>query len=64
MGPFVTKAKELRDHGRERIRKELIDRAKSRIPNIADWPINTQLFVREDRKADLEGPHSHATVSG
>src|SRR6266446_75756 len=54
MRPFVAKAKELHDHGRQRIRKELMDNAKSTIPNIAEWPIEIQLFVREDRKADLE----------
>jgi hypothetical protein len=54
MRPFATKAKELHDHGRQRIRKELMDRAKSTIPNIAEWPIEIQLFVCEDRKADLE----------
>lgn len=54
MRRFAAKAKELYDHGRERIRKELTDRAKSTIPNIAGWPIEIQLFVREDRKADLE----------
>ena len=54
MRRFAAKAKELYDHGRERIRKELMDRAKSTIPNIAEWPIEIQLFVREDRKADLE----------
>ena len=51
---FVAKAKELYDHGKERIRAELIDRAKSTIPTIAEWPVNIHLFVREDRKADLE----------
>lgn len=54
MRPFLAKAKELYDHGRQRIRKELIDRAKSTIPNIAEWPITIQLFVREDRKEALE----------
>lgn len=48
MGRFVAKAKELHDHGRDRIRKELTDRAKSTIPKIAEWPIVIQLFVRED----------------
>lgn len=54
MGPFVAKAKELHDEGRERIRMELADRAKVTIPDIAKWPINIHLFVRTDRKVDLE----------
>jgi hypothetical protein len=54
MRRFAAKAKELYDHGRERIREELIDRAKSTIPNIAEWPTEIQLFVREDRKDALE----------
>lgn len=53
MGPFAAKAKELHDQGTERIRKELADRAKRTIPDIAKWPINIHLFVREDRVVDL-----------
>lgn len=53
MRTFVDKAKELHDQGLPRVRKQLIENLKS-IPNIADWPIEIQLFVREDRKADLE----------
>ncbi len=53
-GPFVAKAKELYDEGRERIRRELADRAKTTIPDIAKWPINIHLFVRQDRKVDLQ----------
>lgn len=53
MGPFVAKAKELYDQGAERIRRELADRAKTTIPDIAKWPINIHLFVRHGRVVDL-----------
>lgn len=53
MGPFATKAKELYDKGRERIRKELADRATAAIPDIGKWPLNVHLFVRQDRVVDL-----------
>ena len=53
MGPFAAKAKELYDQGAERIRKELADRAKATIPDIAKWPIKFHLFVRQDRGVDL-----------
>jgi hypothetical protein len=54
MPRFVTKVKELYDHGRQRIREELAERARSTIPNIVGWPVEIHLFVREDRKDELE----------
>src|SRR6266849_3387287 len=54
MRRFATKAKELHLHGKQKIRRELIDRAKATIPKLAEWEINIQLFVREKLKADLE----------
>jgi hypothetical protein len=49
---FVVKALELHDHGREKVRKQLMGSFKA-FPNIAEWPIEIHLFVREDREIDL-----------
>ncbi len=52
LGDFVRKAVELHDQGREKVRKQLRGSFKA-YPNIAEWPIEIHLFVREDRKDDL-----------
>ena len=49
---FKVKAMELHDQGRERVRKQLM-RSFRAYPNIAEWPIEIHLFVREDRRDDL-----------
>ncbi len=52
LGNFVLKAAELHDKGREKVRKQLVAGFKA-YPNIAEWPIEIHLFVREDREDDL-----------
>jgi hypothetical protein len=49
---FARKAVELLDKGREKVRRQLVAGFKA-YPNIAEWPIEIHLFVREDREADL-----------
>lgn len=53
MRSFATKAKEMYDHGRDRIKANLVARAQSTIPNVAEWPVTIQLFVRESLKDKL-----------
>lgn len=52
LATFVAKAFELHDQGREKVRKQLMRSFKA-YPNIAEWPIEIHLFVREDRDPDL-----------
>jgi len=52
LADFVGKAVELHDQGREKVRKQLMAGFKA-YPNIAEWPIEIHLFVREDREGDL-----------
>jgi hypothetical protein len=52
LADFVGKAVELHDQGREKVRKQLMAGFKA-YPNIAEWPIEIHLFVREDRECDL-----------
>jgi len=47
LADFVGKAVELHDQGREKVRKQLMAGFKA-YPNIAEWPIEIHLFVRED----------------
>ena len=49
---FVRDAIELHDKGREKVRKQVVA-AFNAYPNIAEWPIEIHLFVREDRESDL-----------
>src|SRR5260370_40562493 len=44
---FARKAAELHDQGREKVRKQLVKSFKA-YRNIAEWPIEIHLFVRED----------------
>ena len=48
----VRAAVELYDQGREKVRRQLMASFKV-YPNIAEWPIDIHLFVREDRETDL-----------
>ncbi len=52
LGNFVLKAVELHEQGREKVRRQLVAGFKA-YPNIAEWPIEIHLFVREDRESDL-----------
>jgi len=52
LGDFVGRAVELHDQGREKVRKQLVAGFRA-YPNIAEWPIEIHLFVREDREGDL-----------
>src|SRR5258708_16972324 len=52
LGDFVKKAGELHEQGREKVRRQLVAGFKA-YPNIAEWPIEIHLFVREDRESDL-----------
>ena len=52
LADFVGRAVELHDLGREKVRRQLVAGFKA-YPNIAEWPIEIHLFVREDRETDL-----------
>jgi hypothetical protein len=52
LADFAVKAFELYDHGKEKVRKQLVGSFKA-YPKIAEWPIEIHLFVREDRRDDL-----------
>jgi hypothetical protein len=52
LADFVTKALELHDHGKEKVRQQLKGSFKA-FPNIGERPIEIHLFVREDRETDL-----------
>jgi len=49
--PLTAKTIELHDQGIPRIKEQLKTESFAKI---VDWPIRLQLFVREDRKADMQ----------
>jgi hypothetical protein len=51
--PFIAKAIELHDEGMPRLRQQLMTSVGSVFPKIESWETKIQLFVREDRAADL-----------
>ena len=54
IGTMAKKVVEMQNQGVPKLRQQMADKIQAAIPELSKWETKIQLFVREDRKPDLE----------